>query len=283
MSFRTTDDYQAMEAAGVSVVLEPSSWLGQPRMHVGSFEDHFASLLGWERYRASQFGISHLCALALNPREANNGRVAQGVVELLPRYLPKEGVVAVGMVGFEDLSTDEEHYFVRQIELARVNELPLLVHTPLRDKKRATERSLAILREHRFPEEWVLIEDASEETLPLVLATRCWAGCLLGASTGMGEERVASAIRRHGPNRILVSSAADWSASDPLQVPKLADRMRAQGLAEDVVQMLLWGNPIAFFAQSGKLDPVEHGEAALLGQRGGHAGTLVRAPSPQIR
>ncbi|MFG3165335.1 hydrolase TatD, partial [Streptomyces sp. NPDC048232] len=31
MTSRTTDDYEAMHAAGVRAVVEPSFWLGQPR------------------------------------------------------------------------------------------------------------------------------------------------------------------------------------------------------------------------------------------------------------
>ena len=53
MTSRTTSDYEAMAAAGIAAVVEPSFWLGQPRTHVGTFEDYFASLLGWERFRAS--------------------------------------------------------------------------------------------------------------------------------------------------------------------------------------------------------------------------------------
>ena len=63
---RTTDDYEAMARAGVRAVIEPAFWLGQPRTTVGAFVDYFASILGWERFRASQFGISHYCAIGLN-------------------------------------------------------------------------------------------------------------------------------------------------------------------------------------------------------------------------
>ena len=71
MTSRTTDDYQAMAASGIAAVVEPAFWLGQPRTHVGTFEDYFLSLLGWERFRASQFGIRHHCAIALNPKPAD--------------------------------------------------------------------------------------------------------------------------------------------------------------------------------------------------------------------
>ena len=46
MTSRTTDDYQAMADAGIRAIVEPAFWLGQPRTHVGSFEDYFLSLLG---------------------------------------------------------------------------------------------------------------------------------------------------------------------------------------------------------------------------------------------
>ena len=42
--------------------------------------------------------------MALNPKEANNPRLADGVLELLPRYLEKDGVVAVGEIGYDDMT-----------------------------------------------------------------------------------------------------------------------------------------------------------------------------------
>ncbi|MGK3945219.1 hydrolase TatD, partial [Streptomyces caeruleatus] len=63
MTSRTTDDYQAMYDAGVRAVVEPSFWLGQPRTSPSSFFDYFDALLGWEPFRAAQYGIAHHCTL----------------------------------------------------------------------------------------------------------------------------------------------------------------------------------------------------------------------------
>jgi len=57
MTSRTTSDLIEMKKAGVVAVIEPAFWLGQPRTSVGTFKDYFSSLIGWERFRASQFGI----------------------------------------------------------------------------------------------------------------------------------------------------------------------------------------------------------------------------------
>ena len=83
MTSRTTDDYEAMHAAGVRALVEPAFWLGQPRTSVGSFTDYFDALVGWERFRASQFGIAHHCTIALNPKEANDPRCVE-VLDVMP-------------------------------------------------------------------------------------------------------------------------------------------------------------------------------------------------------
>ena len=66
MTSRTTYDYLVMKEYGVVAIIEPSFWLGQPRTHVGTFQDYFNSLIGWERFRAEQFGIRHYCTTTMN-------------------------------------------------------------------------------------------------------------------------------------------------------------------------------------------------------------------------
>jgi predicted metal-dependent TIM-barrel fold hydrolase len=254
MTSRTTDDYERMAAAGIVAIVEPAFWLGQPRTHVGSFIDYFNSLLGWERFRASQFGIRHFCTIGLNPKEANNPKLADEVLALLPRYLEKDGVVAVGEIGFDDQTDAEEECLSRQIEIARAAGQPVLIHTPHRDKKRGTERTIAVVRALKFPEERVLIDHNNEETLPIVLATGCWAGHTIYPNTKMDELRMAALIKKYGSDRIIINSAADWGISDPLKVPKTIAVMREQGIGEDTIQQIVWNNPVAFFAQSGRLD-----------------------------
>jgi predicted metal-dependent TIM-barrel fold hydrolase len=257
MTSRTTDDYEAMATAGIVGIVEPAFWLGQPRTQVGSFVDYFSSLIGWERFRAGQFGIAHYCTIGLNPKEANDPRIAEGVLELLPRFLQKDGVVAVGEIGYDDVTAAEEKVFAAQLELAKQLKLPALVHTPHRDKKRGTERSLALVREVGIPEELVLIDHNNEETLPLVRATGCWAGHSIYPDTKMTEARMVELLKRYGSERMIVNSAADWGKSDPLKVPKTGEAMRLAGFANHEIERVLFDNPVRFFEQSGKIARAE--------------------------
>ena len=254
MTSRTTDDYASMAQNGILVIVEPSFWLGQPRTNVGSFIDYFNSLLGWERFRASQFGIRHFCTIGLNPKEANNPRLAEEVISLLPRYLQKDGVVAVGEIGYDDQTDAEERVFASQLELAMEMDLPVLVHTPHRDKKQGTIRSLDLIRSAGFPEERALIDHNTEETLPLVLDTGCWAGHTIYPHTKMDEVRMVKLVKEYGSERILINSAADWGISDPLKVPKTTDLMLESGITLQTIRTIVWDNPAHFFSQSQRLD-----------------------------
>src|SRR6202161_2723677 len=102
MISRTTDDYEAMAKSGVVAVIEPAFWLGQPRTNLGSFIDYFSLISVFERFARGQFGIRHYCTIGLNPKEANNEALAEAVIEALPRFLGKEGVVAMGELGYDD-------------------------------------------------------------------------------------------------------------------------------------------------------------------------------------
>jgi len=283
MTSRTTDDYQAMADAGIAMVVEPAFWLGQPRTHVGTFEDYFLSLLGWERFRASQFGIRHYCTIAMNPREANDPALVDDVLALIPGYLEKDGVVAVGEIGYDEMTPAEEKCFAAQLELAKAHDLPALIHLPHRDKKRGCERTLALVRDVGFAPEKTIVDHNTEETLPLTLASGCWAGHSIYPSTKMDEPRMVALVKQYGAEKILVNSAADWGVSDPLKVPKTRDAMRAAGITEATLEKIFWHNPIAFFAQSGRLDPADLGSPIVVDQRQLHEGnSVLRGQTPRV-
>ncbi|MVZ62277.1 hydrolase TatD [Sphingobacterium humi] len=254
MVSRTTDDYQALFDAGVLLVIEPAFWVGQPRTGLDTFKDYYSSLIGWERFRASQFGIRHFCTIGLNSREANNEPLAEQVMELLPHFIYKEGVLGIGEIGFDDQTAAEEKYYRAQLELAKEANVPVQVHTPHRDKTRGTIRSMEIALEHGLDPQMVIIDHNSEETVKDVLDRGFWAGFTIYPFTKMGNERMVDIVKTYGPEKIMVNSAADWGISDPLAVPKTAALMLQKGIARESVEMVTYSNAIEAFAVSNHID-----------------------------
>ncbi|WKN41845.1 TatD family hydrolase [Tunicatimonas pelagia] len=274
-SSRTTDDYEAMQQAGVVAVIEPAFWMGQPRTQVGSFQDYFSSLVGWERFRASQFGIKHYCTIGLNSREANNEALAEEVMELLPLFLSKEGVVAVGEIGYDDQTPLEDKYFRAQLELAREMDMPVMVHTPHRDKKAGTSRSMDVCQEHGLAPSEVVIDHNNEETVKEVLDRGFWAAFSIYPHTKMSPERMTAIVQQYGPERIIVNSAADWGISDVLSVPKTANLMKEKGVPEEHIRLTCYQNALDAYGQSGQMNEADLLTPELVDQRKKFSGNSI--------
>jgi predicted metal-dependent TIM-barrel fold hydrolase len=218
--------------------------------------DYLSSLVGWERFRASQFGVAHFCAIGLNAKEANDEGLAKEVLELVPRFALKEGVVAIGEIGYDEITAAEDRALRAQLELAREHEMVVMVHSPHRDKKRGIVRSLDAAREVGVPMQKLVIDHNNEETVESVLDAGAWAAFTIYPHTKMGSERMVEIVRRYGPERILVDSSSDWGVSDPLAVPKTARLMLERGIASEAVEQTTWSNALAAYGQSGQIDAV---------------------------
>src|SRR5699024_6670024 len=254
MISRTTDDYAAMKEAGDVAVIEPAFWLGQPRTNVGSMLDYFSTMVGWERFRAEQFGIIHYCTIGLNAKEANNEELAEKTMDLLPRYANKEGVVAIGEIGYDDMTDLEEKYFHQQLELAKKLDMLVLVHTPHRNKKQGTIRSMDLCKEHGLDPSKVVIDHNNEETVEYVLDRGYWTAFTIYPETKMGNERMVDIVKEYGSDRIFIDSAADWGRSDPLGVPKTAQLMLKRGIDQEDVEKVCYQNALDAYKQSGQME-----------------------------
>jgi predicted metal-dependent TIM-barrel fold hydrolase len=283
MSARTTDDYERMAAAGIVAVIEPAFWLGQPRTSAASYIDYLSSLVGWERFRASQFGIRHYCTIGLNSKEANNEALAEEVMDILPLYLSKGGVVAVGEIGYDDQTPEEDKYFRAQLLLARQFLLPVQIHTPHRDKKAGTSRSMSVALEMGLEPHQVIVDHNNEETVQETLDRGFWAAFTLYPNTKMGSERMVEIVRRHGAERIMVDSSADWGVSDPLAVPRTALLMLSRGIAPEVVEAVCYRNALLAYAQSGRIGERDWLEPDIVDQRRQFEGnSVLRGQEPRV-
>jgi uncharacterized protein len=283
MSARTTDDYERMAAAGIVALIEPAFWLGQPRTQVGSYIDYLSSLVGWERFRAAQFGIHHYCTIGLNSKEANNEALAEQVLEILPRYLVKEGVVAVGEIGYDDQTPVEDKYYRAQLALAKEFDMLVQVHTPHRDKKSGTIRSMDVAIEMGVKPERVVIDHNNEETVQDVLDRGFWAAFTIYPNTKMGNERMVEIARKYGSHHIFIDSSADWGVSDPLAVPKTARLMLDRGIATKDVEAICYGNALKAFGQSGQMKEEHWLNPAPIDQRMLFEGnSVLRGQAPRV-
>jgi len=255
MYSRTTDDYQAMYAAGIRACVEPSFWLGSNRRYAGTFWDYFRLILEFEPIRAQRFGIDHYAAVSVNPKEAEDPGLVDEVLAGIPEYLDHDRCVAVGEIGYNNITANEERAFEAQLDLARSHELPVIVHTPHVNKPAGTKRIIEVLRAHGMDCPKVIIDHNTEETIELSLHTQCYAGMTVYPISKLTPQRVSAMIRQYGSERIIVNGSADWGISDPLSLVKVVAFMRQDGHSPEVIQRLVYDNAMAFYSQTPRWKP----------------------------
>ncbi len=255
MYSRTTDDYQAMYAAGIRACVEPSFWLGCNRRYSGTFWDYFRLILEFETVRARRFGIDHYAAISVNPKEAEDTALVDEVLAGMDEYLEHDRCVAIGEIGYNNITPNEERAFEKQLEIAKARGLPVIVHTPLVDKLRGTQRIIEVLRAHGMDCPRVIIDHNTEETIGLSRQTECYAGMTVYPISKLTPQRVSAMIRQHGSERMVVNGSADWGISDPLSLVKVVEFMRQDGHSPQVIQRLVFDNAMAFYNQSPRWKP----------------------------
>ncbi|MFD2437872.1 TatD family hydrolase [Modicisalibacter luteus] len=117
---------------------------------------------------------------------------------MVTAFRAQGGVVAIGEIGYDEQTELEDKYFRAQLALARDLQLPVMVHTPHRDKKRGTSRSMDVCEEMGIDPSWVVIDHNNEETVAETLDRGYWAGFSIYPSTKMGNARMVELLKQYG-------------------------------------------------------------------------------------
>ena len=251
MVSRTTNDYQAMVTAGCAAVCEPAFWAGFDRGSVDGFRDYYRQLTEYEPARAAKFKLPHYCWLCLNPKEAEDLKLAEDVLAMIPEFIDRPNVLGIGEIGLNRNTRNEMKVLEQHIEIAVKYDQLILVHTPhLEDKLKGTKLIVDLLKGHSDVQpERVIIAHVEEHTIQHVLDQGFWAGITLYPDSKSSPPRAVDMLEICGRERIWLNSACDWGISDPLAVPKTAIEMRQRGYDPEFIDQVLFQTPVRFLSQ----------------------------------
>lgn len=256
MVSRITDDYVRMARAGCVAISEPAFWAGFDRGSAAAFHDYFRQLTEFERQRAAQFDIHHMCWLCINAKEAENVELSREVIAIIPEFLDRPGVLGIGEIGLNKNTKNEVTIFEEHVDLAAKTDELILVHTPhLADKYKGTRMILDILsNDSRIKPERVLIDHVEEHTIAPALDAGFWVGMTLYPVTKCTPQRAVDMVERYGSDRIMANSAGDWGPSNPMAMPDFIRTLRSRGHDALAIHKIVYDNPMVFMAQSKRFD-----------------------------
>ncbi len=256
MVSRTTTDYEALAHAGCKAVCEPAFWAGFDRSSAQGFYDYFRQITEYEPKRAAKFCLKHYTWLCINPKEAEDTKLGDDVLAIIPEFIDKPTVLGIGEIGLNKNSKNELLILEKHIQIAADHEQLILVHTPhLEDKKKGTKLIIDALKNHSKIEPGrVIIDHVEEHTAALVLDEGFWAGMTLYPESKVTPNRAIDMLEIFGDERIWMNSACDWGISDPLAVPKAALEMRRRGYDDEFIDKVVYQNPAEFMRQSPRFE-----------------------------
>src|SRR5881275_761011 len=203
MVSRVTDDYARMATAGCQAVCEPAFWAGFDRSSADGFYDYFCQLTDHEPKRAAKFGLPHFTWLCINPKEAEDVKLAEEVLAIIPKFLDRPNVLGIGEIGLNKNSRNEMKVLELHVDLAAREEQLILVHTPhLEDKLKGTRLIIDVLKNHpRIKPERCIIDHVEEHTIQMVLDAGFWAGITLYPESKTTPARAIDMFEVYGGQR----------------------------------------------------------------------------------
>ncbi len=240
---RSSEDFARLAAVGcegiVAVAGEEGGFRGP-----GSVLDHFNRLARVDRPRVEAAGVRCHLALGIHPA----GIPAHGVDELLGAFedtLRDHQAAALGEIGLQHGGAEEERVLNAQLEIAALVGLPVVLHTPRKNKKALLGRILEMIATSRLAPERVLLDHLNEQVLPEALGS----GCLLGLSVHPAKLSPAEAcdiVAANDPTRLVLSTDMGSNPSYLFGIPAAISAMRDSGLAEETIRMVVYDNAKTF-------------------------------------
>ena len=178
----------------------------------------------------------------------------RSVIGIIPKFLDRPNVLGIGEIGLNKNSRNEMKVLEMHVDLAARRDQLILVHTPhLEDKLKGTRLILDVLRsDRRIRPERCIIDHVEEHTIQLVLDAGFWAGMTLYPESKCSPARAVDMLDLYSHERIWMNSACDWGVSIPLAVPRTALEMKRRGWPADLIDKVIYRNPIQFLSQCPK-------------------------------
>ncbi len=236
---RSTADLAAMSSAGVEGVAVCSYFPVRPT-GPSTLVDLHRWIVDDEMKRLQSCGLSGKAAVGVHPRSIPSSGVDE-VLQHMEGLFDSGAASALGEVGLETASREEEGVLMRQVAMAQAHDLPIIVHTPRQNKDEVFKKLVGLLLGAKVDPDRVVVDHLTEN---LALEARRQ-GFVAGVTVQPGKmtaDDAVSIVSRLGAEGIVINSDLSNANSDPLTLPKVAQALVAQGIGAAEVERATYSN-----------------------------------------
>lgn len=241
---RGPEDLELMSVSGIEGVIVCSFFPVQPS-GFSTMRDLFRWVMEEEPVRLSSYGISSRVAVGIHPRSIPE-EDTKAVLDYLLALFDNEKASALGEVGLETGSKEEEYVLIQQIRIANEYPVPMIMHTPRNNKEKIVERLISIIESENVDPSRVIIDHLTPSLVGRVRSIGANAGLTVQPGK-LTPKDVHEVLMKNGPEGIVLNSDMGNKPSDPLSIPRVAHYLDRAGVGGRDIQMITYSNIRALF------------------------------------
>ncbi|MHA1378474.1 MAG: TatD family hydrolase [Candidatus Helarchaeota archaeon] len=150
--FRSNDDFINLVNKGVKTAITVAFYPIVP-LYTNTLIDLFNWIIQDEPRRTESTGISILPAVGIHPRSIPQDISKENLKKIrtkIVKAIEGKKIVALGEIGLESISSVEVDIFEFHLQIAKEYDIPVIIHTPRKNKRLVTEKIIKILSKNRI-------------------------------------------------------------------------------------------------------------------------------------
>ena len=227
------NDFEAMVRHGIKKAITCAYYPTVPRFQQ-TMSDLFNKLIHFDVERSKSMGLELFVAIGIHPRSipvTGCNKVMKKISDLIKN----PSVVALGEIGLEFGTQKEIKIFKRQVNLATEHQVPIIVHTPRKEKAKITKKIIKILKKAEIDPELVIIDHVSRENIDLVKNEDFTIGFTIQWGKLTVEEG-ADLILENPEKRIVINTDSGFRKYDPTLLAKLVKTLEERNASRDLIE-----------------------------------------------
>ena len=240
---RSSEDFDKMFISGIDTAITCSFYPYKLDNNPDVLINHFNRILNFEPKRAGEYGLDLKVALGIHPANtiSNTGAVFSKLEELVEN----KDIIAIGEIGLDDNTAEEQIVFRKQLELADETKSKVIIHTPRKNKAEVLKDIKRIVLDSIDPE-LVVIDHINKNTIEDVIDEKFTIGLTVQPQK-MEVEEAIDILDQYGFDKFLLNSDISNKPSDPLSVPRTVRTLERLGYSEKEIEKVAEGNAKKFF------------------------------------
>ncbi|AEH06608.1 TatD family hydrolase [Methanothermococcus okinawensis] len=242
LDVRSFEDLEKMALCGIETIItcahDPYK-MSVPEVCL----DHWDRLVKLETKRGKMAGVNVKVAVGAHPM--GYPKHWDELLKKLPDYFENENVVAIGETGLHYLTDDEKNLLKEQLYLAKDYNMPIIIHTPEKNKKEALLEILKILDDVKIKDDLVMIDHINKDTVDII-DKDVYIGLTVQPSMKISHIEASEIIKNYNKKFILSSDLGSLKA-DIYALPRTKLYMKKIGVEEDKIVSSTYKNAKKFY------------------------------------